>query len=131
MDLPKYFFCVRLHEPIPKNLCTNRVNGDFTASYGCDAILCPLGTYSELGFASEQIGCTMCPDGQTTMYLGSSICFQLSVEDVIGMFFEVMGAGDGKADYNRGRTDPACQWDGITCDDGGQIVSISFPSKSK
>lgn len=83
----------RLHDPIPQALCASvQINGGRTRSYGCDGILCPLGYYHAEGFADDSNdSCTKCPNGKTTIYLGSVECVDLHVEDLLSMLHDVMG----------------------------------------
>ena len=83
----------RLHDPIPQALCASvQINGGRTRSFGCDGILCPLGYYHDEGFADDSNdSCTKCPNGKTTIYLGSVECVELHVEDLLSMLHDVMG----------------------------------------
>jgi Leucine-rich repeat (LRR) protein len=83
----------RLHDPIPQSLCASiQINGGRTRSFGCDGILCPLGYYDATGFAYDaNDSCHKCPSGKTTIYLGSSECVELRVEDLMSMLHDVMG----------------------------------------
>ena len=83
----------RLHDPIPQSLCASvQINGGRTRSFGCDGILCPLGYYHNEGFADDSNdSCTKCPNGKTTIYLGSAECVELQAEDLLSMLHAVMG----------------------------------------
>ena len=80
------------YDPVPPSLCTNaNVNGGLATTYGCDGVICPLGTYSESGHATlADGGCKKCPEGETTMYLGSSECRPFSPEDILSILFDAM-----------------------------------------
>lgn len=121
-----------IHDPIPRGLCTNpNVNNGATKLYGCDGVLCPLGTYSESGFAVEkQGGCKKCPEGETTLYLGSTKCRKLTEKEILSIFFDVMQGDKWNLDHRQNWQDPdfdVCFWSGVTCDQNGDIVSIGFP----
>jgi hypothetical protein len=124
-----------LYEPIPRGLCSNpNVNGGATKQYGCDGILCPLGTYAETsGHASETYGaCVKCPPGETTLYLGSfeSACQELTPEEILTIFFEVMQGDVWPADAQRNWGDfnvDVCDWGGISCDSNGELMGMAFP----
>jgi hypothetical protein len=116
-----------IYAPIPQSLCSNtNINGGLTRMYGCDGVICPLGTYSDPGHATHSEGCKPCPEDMTTMYLGSSSCDEYSEKDILSIFFDVMGV-DRVEDPKEIQKDGVCAWDGITCDDAGEISSIRFP----
>ena len=122
-----------IYEPIPAALCSNtNINGGLTRIYGCDGVICPLGTFSDPGHATHSDGCKPCPEGMTTMYLGSSSCEKFTEADILSIFFDAMGGNSWNAlqrnrwkdyDYN------VCKWHGIGCDsdNNSQIESIRFP----
>lgn len=121
----------RIHDPIPQALCASvQINGGRTRSYGCDGILCPLGYYHAEGFANDSNdSCTKCPNGKTTIYLGSVECVELHVEDLLSMLHDVMG-GElwDKNEVLRWNTEVnVCHWSGVICEDDGTLVSVSFP----
>ena len=118
-----------IYEPIPPSLCVNtNINGGLTRQYGCDGVICPLGTYSDPGHATHSEGCKPCPEGKTTMYLGSSSCEEVSNEDILAMLYEVMGGEQWGAEYQGGwkdKTAKACDYQGVICDKGtGQLESL-------
>ncbi len=124
-----------IHNPVPKSLCTNtNINGGLTKTYGCSGVICPLGTYSDPGHATHSLGCKPCPDGRTTIYLGSSSCVELSEEDILTMFYDVMTNVGGSRDVVQeqhwmgfDRDAPICSWNGVRCDQDGSIESLWFP----
>lgn len=122
-----------LYEPIPHGLCSNiNLNGGMTMTYGCDGVICPLGTYSDSGHATEQEGCTKCPGGLSTLYLGSTkdACQEFSPEMILSMFFEVMDGESWPASFQKNWGDTSvsvCQWGGLSCDENGELASIAFP----
>lgn len=120
----------RIHGPIPTSLCNNvKINGGRSRSFGCDAILCPLGQYDATGFAFDLIdGCHQCQKG-TTIYLGSTECVDLHVDDILSMLYDVMG-GElwDQSEVFRWKSEiNICHWNGIICEDDGTLVSLSFP----
>lgn len=120
-----------IYDPVPQSLCTNtNVNGGLTRMYGCDGVICPLGTYSDPGHATHSEGCKKCPEGETTMYLGSSACESFSEEDILSIFFDVMGGQNWNTVQKKHWKDSrssACAWEGIRCNDKEEIESIRFP----
>lgn len=122
------------YDPIPPGLCTNKnINGEAIEDFGCDGILCSLGSYSEVGYAADETGCTKCPEGKTTLYLGSTKCEALTEADILSIFFEVMQGSEWPDDMKEHWGDPTvntCAWSGITCNSKGEVVSLSFPSQN-
>jgi hypothetical protein len=104
----------RIHDPIPISLCaSSQVNGGRTRTYGCDGILCPVGFFDPGGFAFNEVdSCEKCPTGQTTLYLGSTECIDLTVEDLLSIFYSVMGGDmwdqNDVRNWQSGRF--ICQW---------------------
>jgi hypothetical protein len=107
------------------------VNGGRTATHGCDAVLCPLETFSEQGFAIDSsIGCKKCPQGQTTIYLGSTECVKLDQKDILSMLFDVLDGDKWPDKFKKGwkeENTSVCQWAGVTCDKDHTIVGLKFP----
>jgi len=121
-----------IHEPIPLSLCTNtNINGGLTRTYGCDGVICPLGTYSSRGRAIHSEGCKPCPDGESTLYLGAYDCEVVGDHDILAMFYNVMYVGSSNAMQQHQWKDPEgdnwCTWKGITCDSDGKIQTLQFP----
>lgn len=128
----------RLHGPVPHALCSNSlVNGGRVRSYGCDAIVCPQGTRSHVGFATDEPngngngkgGCIACPEGETTRYLGSRYCRAFTQRDFLSMFFDAMGGETWPEKEKRGWKDadlPECEWAGVSCDAEGKVDGLSF-----
>lgn len=120
-----------IYDPIPHSLCANpNVNGGLTAQYGCDGVVCPLGSFSEVGHATDSDGgCKRCPPGETNLYLGSTTCRIFSWSETLSLFFDVMKGDDWPPGYRTNWRDLAdtCEWAGIACDDSGEPVSLTFP----
>ena len=121
----------RLNNHIPQSLCNNaNVNGGRTVKYGCNAILCLLGTFSDHGVATDPGGCKKCPQGQTTIYLGSTECIKLDQNDLLSMLFDVLDGDNWPDDFKKGWKEDkisVCQWAGVICDNEHTIVGLSFP----
>lgn len=119
------------YDPIPTKLCHKKtLNDGLTTRFGCDGVLCPLDTYSESGYASDDTGCTPCPVGESALYLGSLSCERFSEADILSILYEVMIGDDDpqrrEANWGNPSKSP-CEWDGIVCDRNGEITTISFP----
>merc|ERR1712194_480114 len=102
---------------VPRSLCSNtNLNGGLTKTYGCAGVICPIGTYSDPGHATHSDGCKKCPNGRTTIYLGSSQCVDLSDEDIIAIFYDVMTASNThpvqEKHWSFDSDGPICTWNG-------------------
>lgn len=127
----------RLYDPIPPALCSNpKVNGGNTLNYGCDAIICPLGTFSPVsgqGFAQDSTKCEKCPTGRTTLYLGSTECIELNQKELLSMLFDVMDGESWPEKYRKGWKDEntsICDWAGVTCNEQEEIIGLAIPQSN-
>jgi len=126
---------------------------DNIPSFPSDDLLCPWGTYSESGYRTTfndnddndnndddddilldsymVVGeCTPCPEGQTTMSLGSTNCVTLTEEDLLGMFYDLMNGDKWNEQHRRGwksDTLSKCEWEGVSCTSSGEVSGIAFP----
>lgn len=122
-----------IYEPIPSGLCTNpNVNGGATKQFGCDGVICGLGTYSDVGHATAEIGCSKCPPGETTLYLGSlrTACRVFTPRQILSIFYDVMGGDTWPDEFQEKWRDPQldlCDWAGMTCDENGELQGVGFP----
>lgn len=120
-----------LYGDVPHLLCSNaELNGGVSKLYGCDAIICPRGTFSELGYATEEKPCIPCPDGQTTIYLGSQNCLTITEDDLLMMLYEVFRGPMWTPEQSEKWGDSSvshCEWAGIGCDDLGATTSLKIP----
>lgn len=111
------------------------MSGGRTEMFGCDAILCSVGTFAESGYSTSQASqCRQCPEGETTLYLGSTTCLSFSQREVLTMFYEVMGGDSWPAHMKENWLNPdisECNWSGVTCDSNGVIDSLSFPTSAE
>jgi len=115
--------------PIPGGLCmSTKINGGLVTS--CDHILCPVGTFSDSGFATagkEQ--CEPCEEGATTIYSGQSSCSIPTATDFIELFYSaIYGFGYDIVDDDNVmfETEDECDWEGVQCDDEDSVTSIEF-----
>jgi hypothetical protein len=121
-----------LSEPIPEGLCSSTtVHAGLAQHCGCDAIICPVGSYSATGFAPGKRGCAKCPEGETTQFLGSTECRNFTQQDFLGMFYEAVSAEDWwPMDRREGWKDTSvfkCEWKGVVCDENGDVSALSVP----
>lgn len=127
-----------LHEPVPESLCANiQLNGGMTTAYGCSGVMCPLGTFSDSGFATESSnGCTPCPKDESTLYAGSTACQTFDDKDILSIIIDVMGAVSWPIEYGKtwnkeNDSVDVCDWYGVGCDANGEIVSLKIPVPSE
>eukprot|EP00578_Thalassiosira_sp_NH16_P019017 CAMPEP_0181095170 /NCGR_PEP_ID=MMETSP1071-20121207/10379_1 /TAXON_ID=35127 /ORGANISM="Thalassiosira sp., Strain NH16" /LENGTH=286 /DNA_ID=CAMNT_0023177539 /DNA_START=1 /DNA_END=861 /DNA_ORIENTATION=+ len=94
--------------------------------------LCPLGTYSSTGFEitdSPLYECKPCPEGETTVRVGSTSCRVVTEEDMLNMMFDLLNGDVWNEKYRQtwksGK--PVCEWEGISCTRDGEINGLSIP----
>lgn len=119
----------KIHGPIPVSLCSAKKLHEGAASkYGCDAVLCPLGTYSTAGYATPTSECKPCPSGESSLHLGASSCVPISQREILAMFFDVMGGDSWDEDKRSGwKVLPnECEWSGVSCDSNGELNGLAF-----
>ena len=87
---------------------------------GCDAIVCPPGTYTRQGRqVSASNPCESCNFLQGSNEWGSKVCADVTVERTILMEFYTATNGPLWADKtNWGSNTPICSWAGVLCQDG-------------
>ena len=123
---------------IPDEICAKKQWMDGLVGSGCDAMLCPAGTYSTLGRRTQAEECRVCDhDTMTNLYLGSTSCRAVFPEfrEDRSMLEELykLANGDGwinKANWNSGSS--ICNWFGVTCDSVNQdrVAEIALPSNN-
>jgi Leucine-rich repeat (LRR) protein len=109
---------------IHNDLCSKRswMRGD-VANFGCDAILCPPGTYSELGRqSSPETACESCGSNAFAPYYGSTVCYRengemvLTERQILENFYVEAGGSNWKFSENwLSDRLPHCSWHGINC----------------
>eukprot|EP00977_Amphora_coffeiformis_P013766 scaffold3676_cov166-Amphora_coffeaeformis.AAC.4 len=124
----------RITEDIPSGICrqTGWMYGQ-VGSVGCQAILCPPGTYSAAGRQNDSSSCTACLGGETTQYLGSFDC-KTSQEQAASnerslleeFYHETNGDAWRINDFWMDPDVPICSWHGVTCNVGGSVQSIEL-----
>lgn len=107
---------------IPGSLCSNSNLINRGSPGNCDYILCPIGTFATGGFAFADTPCEPCPEGESTIFLGSTEC---SIHAYIEPFLSLV---NGHAwDFDSLEVDDECQLDGVECDEEYRVRSIEFP----
>jgi hypothetical protein len=64
------------------------------------------------------------------MYLGSSSCQELSVADILSVYFDVIRGDQWNALQQlhwKDRSVDICEWYGVSCDEDGEIQSLRIP----
>jgi len=118
---------------IPDSLCSksNWMNGA-VQNFGCDAILCPAGSYNTIGYqtdasssclncpSSTSYGATFCGSGQGTMDTSSEL----------NILLDVFGATGGIDWRNKDgwdtSTDYCNAFYGVQCDGAGRVTSLNL-----
>lgn len=119
-----------IYDDVPQELCINtKLNGGSAKQHGCNGVLCPAGTFSENGYANGDEICLPCPDGLTSLYLGSLSCIEVTMTDVLSILYEVM-RGPILSDDSSLDATSICDLQGINCDENGVPTSLEFPSRS-
>ena len=109
------------------------------ASYECDALLCPKGTYSEIGRRTPQSTCEPCDHRGMAQWYGSVSCGNGLIDvtnerEVLIEFYNTAGGDVWKDNTGWNSNAPFCQWYGISCtknSEGEDSVSeVSLPSNN-
>jgi hypothetical protein len=107
---------------------------------GCDAILCPAGTYNTYGRqTSEGVACQPCPFTFTAMFYGSTVCDADTTEynerEILIKFYDSTGGSNWRnADNWKEDSVSICDWYGVFCEsedyeDGQEVVlELHLPS---
>ena len=107
---------------------------------GCDAILCPAGTYNNYGRqTSDGVACQPCPFTFTAMYYGSVVCDADTTEynerEILIKLYDSTGGSNWRnADNWKEDSVSICDWYGVFCEsedyeDGEEVVlELHLPS---
>ena len=117
------------------------INCDFAyCSYECDAILCPKGTFNDIGRREKYKPCSECNSGGND-YLGSTKCnlgpspsppsspaphpgaLLNGQKSILMELFDNLGGNDWKEHVGWGVDDNICSWSGIICGASGEGVT--------
>ncbi len=117
-------------EGIDTELCRNGAwLGGNVDSYGCNGILCPIGFSAPEGRQTDSDECTKC---NTADYMGTTNCNGLQ-KAILSDFYDALH-GDywrqnnwfGEEYYDRYYGGDECAFDGIECNNDGEVVSIEL-----
>ena len=126
---------------VPSTICDdddefqNGLVGQLTDNK-CDAILCPVGTFSAVGRQTDvNVPCEACPGGANEApYFGTMKCESVSEErkTLKHLFDLIFTAGSENKYWNT--ENPICTWYGITCSGGDSddegVIEINLESNS-
>jgi Leucine-rich repeat (LRR) protein len=115
-------------EEFPKSFCEKKdwMSGAIEA-YGCVGFLCPPGTASPIGRATnESNACSNCTRQGVAPFYGSKSCDgpPNQREILVNLFYATVGDRWYRSDF-WGSTADVCDWYGIACL-GGQVVQINL-----
>mmetsp|Transcript_36712 Transcript_36712/g.88748 ORF Transcript_36712/g.88748 Transcript_36712/m.88748 type:complete len:2674 (+) Transcript_36712:708-8729(+) len=113
-----------MEEPIPQAFCTKNWNDGDVARYGCNGIVCPIGTYNSYGRATGDVECFPCDDPNYSIYLGTTSCGTGVEHQALIFLYRSYGGANWKSDNNWLRTDDHCSWEGITCHQSGDYAGL-------
>jgi Leucine-rich repeat (LRR) protein len=117
---------------IPTALCSKTGwMGGAVGEFQCDAILCPIGTYNNLGRKTDGIStCNSCPENSL---LGATFCGDQGTTDetaeinILLDLFSQTGGPSWKIKTGWDNTTDLCKnWHGIECDGAGQVSVINL-----
>ena len=107
---------------VPSELCSKTEWFDGALDAGCDAFLCPPGTFNEYGRRIGSEGCETCNFRGAAMYYGSRTCGAiypqgLSDSQMLQEVHETTGglSWDNSTNWLSGDVS-VCEWYGVTCD---------------
>jgi len=109
---------------LPAALCNKNDWMDGQVRYsGCDAIMCPVGTFNEFGRQLDnETECMQCTYANSAQSFGSTECGPVGLDTyddlrILSELYEVTG-GDSWTNRNNWRNDQVsfCEWHGITCE---------------
>ena len=127
---------------VPNDLCDDDDEFEYglvgqLTSNKCDAILCPIGTFSPVGRQTEvDVVCTPCPGGEAQApYFGSLKCNAISAERTILEKIHKLIFKDSSSEDKYWMTDnPICTWYGIKCSgddfDEEGVIEVNLESNS-
>lgn len=126
-DFLKIYLSGNKFEEIDDFLCTRDgwMNGN-VGEFGCDAIMCPVGSFSPNGRQStEDDACVACTSENLGFkYMGASDCGNEQKTILRNMYYAM--SGQNWEENNWIVEDDECTWTGISCDDQGYVSGIEL-----
>jgi len=117
---------------LPPSLCEKgNWMGGAVAQQSCDAILCPPGTFSNLGKANSTTTCATCNSGASAVYFGSTSCSNVaqdSERDILTKFYRDLNGATWLSSFNWNTDIGICTWFGVTCNDDLSVVELKLAS---
>lgn len=120
-----------LIDGVPDEICSKRdwFNGEVAT--GCDAILCPKGTFNEYGRRTDsETPCNPCTYPGSSLNFGSTECGPVLIEqfsdrDMLMELYDAAGGSNWKMKDGWNRDDVnECDWFGVTCEPVGQFGTL-------
>jgi hypothetical protein len=121
----------KLTGTVPMEMCGMNLNEDYFQTVpgsenrdGCQSISCDLNFKSQEGIYP----CEKCPKGKFTPYLGwNGMCVLIQERNIIDALYRETRGGEWVNAERWGNPNvPHCMYEGIDCNDEGQIVNITL-----
>ena len=111
---------------IPAQICTM----SFARGFSCDGVMCPPGTFNELGRQTgKDKACRPCDDLESTQYYGSLQCGIDSQKEILKKFYSELNGPDWDENDNwEDAGASVCNYHGISCADGSNSMLDSIES---
>lgn len=115
------------------SLCDNQLwNEGSIASYECYGLLCPPGTFSRVGYQSDEVSCQPCVSAD---YWGSTNCYDKDDRSVLVEIYVALQGEKWDNNENWLDEDDFCTWYGVTCWDindakTGRVRKIELPNNN-
>jgi Leucine-rich repeat (LRR) protein len=120
-----------LVDGIPDEICNKRDWFNGQVATGCDAILCPKGTFNEFGRRIDsETPCDPCTYPGSTLNFGSTECGPVLIEqfsdrDMLLELYDAAGGNNWKNKDGWNRDDVnECDWFGVNCEPTGQFGTM-------
>lgn len=97
---------------IDASLCDNTNWMDANQTFGCDGIVCPVGTYGSLGRKTAKHSCKTC---DSALFVGQRYCLDRDDRGVLSAFYAATGGPNWYKQDNWMTDADVCDWYGVTC----------------